>query len=96
MDIQHPKGGLRKGMQRVAGLDNEQRKELFQATGLSMGLRPSAAEKDFWVCFMLDHLFNTCALKERFVFKGGTSLSKVYQLIERFSEDIDLILDWRP
>jgi len=82
-------------MQRVAGLDNEQRKELFQATGLAMGLRPSAAEKDFWVCYMLDHFFNVCALKERFVFKGGTSLSKVYHLIERFSEDIDLILDWR-
>ncbi len=82
-------------MQYVAGLDDEQRKELFQATGLSMGLRPSAAEKDFWVCFMLDHLFNDCKLRNQFVFKGGTSLSKVYHIIERFSEDIDLILDWR-
>lgn len=44
---------------------------------------------------MLDYLFHRYAWKERLVFKGGTSLSKAYHLIERFSEDIDLILDWR-
>ena len=49
----------------------------------------------FWVCFMLDHLFHDCKYKNAFVFKGGTSLSKSYHVIERFSEDIDLILDWR-
>ena len=44
---------------------------------------------------MLDHLFHDCKYKNAFAFKGGTSLSKSYHVIERFSEDIDLILDWR-
>ena len=49
-------------------------------------------EKDFWVCLTLDYLFHHCKWKQAFAFKGGTSLSKVYGLIDRFSEDIDLIL----
>ena len=44
---------------------------------------------------MLDYLFHDCKYKNAFVFKGGTSLFKSYHVIERFSEDIDLILDWR-
>jgi len=44
---------------------------------------------------MLDHLFHECKYNDAFVFKGGTSLSKSYHVIERFSEDIDIILDWR-
>lgn len=82
-------------MKKVANLTNEERQELFQATALKMGMRPDVVEKDFWVCYMLDHLFNDCEYKDAFVFKGGTSLSKSYHVIERFSEDIDLILDWR-
>lgn len=82
-------------MKRVAKLSNEERQELFQATAINMGMRPEVVEKDFWVCFMLDHLFHDCEYKDAFVFKGGTSLSKSYHVIERFSEDIDLILDWR-
>lgn len=82
-------------MKKVAKLTNEERQELFQATAVKMGMRPEVIEKDFWVCFMLDHLFHECEYKDAFVFKGGTSLSKAYHVIERFSEDIDLILDWR-
>lgn len=48
-----------------------------------------------WVCCVLDHLFRRSDFAGSMVFKGGTSLSKAYGLIERFSEDIDLILDWR-
>lgn len=44
---------------------------------------------------MLVHLFHDCKYKNAFAFKGGTSLSKSYHVIERFFEDIDLILDWR-
>jgi len=44
-------------------------------------------EKDFWVCYMLDYLFHRCAWRDNIAFKGGTSLSKAYGLIERFSED---------
>ena len=60
-----------------------------------MGLDDAIVEKDFWVCFTLDYLFHRCPWKETITFKGGTSLSKAFNLISRFSEDIDLILDWR-
>jgi hypothetical protein len=58
-------------------------------------MNPVIVEKDFWVCWILKHLFAEPTLKLQMVFKGGTSLSKVFGLIDRFSEDIDLILDWR-
>lgn len=51
-------------------------------------------EKDFWVCLMLDIIFNKIKYKDIFTFKGGTSLSKGYDIINRFSEDIDLILNY--
>ena len=82
-------------MKEVAKLSIKDRTELFQAVAIKMGMQPDMVEKDFWVCFMLDHLFHDCQYKRAFVFKGGTSLSKSYHVIERFSEDIDLILDWR-
>lgn len=82
-------------MKRVALLPDNEREELFKATAMKIGIRPEAVEKDFWVCYMIDHLFHDCEYKDAFVFKGGTSLSKAYHLINRFSEDIDLILDWR-
>ena len=59
------------------------------------GIHAAIVEKDLWVCLTLHYLFQKSKWKERFVFKGGTCLSKVYHLIDRFSEDIDLILDWR-
>lgn len=55
------------------------------------GLSPVVMEKDFWVCWMLGVLF-AGMFRDHLVFKGGTSLSKVFGLIERFSEDIDLSL----
>ena len=82
-------------MQKFILMTSEEKKEVFQSVSYSMGMRPDIIEKDFWVCFMLNHLFHDCKYKDAFVFKGGTSLSKAYHLIERFSEDIDLILDWR-
>lgn len=57
------------------------------------GVLPVIVEKDFWVCWALDHLF--ADFPHRLIFKGGTSLSKVFGLIERFSEDIDLAFDRR-
>lgn len=47
-------------------------------------------EKDFWVTWILGVIFSDPELEPHFVFKGGTSLSKVYQVIDRFSEDVDL------
>jgi hypothetical protein len=58
-------------------------------------MNPAIVEKDFWVCWILKLLFAEPTLKNQMVFKGGTSLSKVFGLIDRFSEDIDLVLDWR-
>ena len=58
-------------------------------------MNPAVVEKDFWVCWVLSRLFGDPLLKQHIVFKGGTSLSKVFGIIERFSEDIDLVLDWR-
>ena len=82
-------------MRNVAKLSDNDRRELFRNTADKMGLHDSIVEKDFWVCFMLDYLFHRSAWKDTITFKGGTSLSKAFNLINRFSEDIDLILDWR-
>lgn len=82
-------------MKNIATIKENDRKALFQNTAAKMGLTNAIIEKDFWVCFMLDYLFHRCKWKNSIAFKGGTSLSKAYALIERFSEDIDLILDWR-
>ena len=62
---------------------------------IKRGIHKAIVEKDFWVCLTLDYLFNKSAHKDAFVFKGGTSLSKGFNIINRFSEDVDLILDWR-
>ena len=82
-------------MDKVASLPADQRRELFQEAGSRRGMSPGVVEKDFWVCWVLKKLFTDSELKDRMVFKGGTSLSKVFGLIDRFSEDIDLVLDWR-
>lgn len=82
-------------MDKVAQFSATQRRELFSEAAARLGMTPAVVEKDFWVTWVLDRLFATPALARLLMFKGGTSLSKVYGLIERFSEDIDLILDWR-
>lgn len=82
-------------MEKVARLSGKERLEIFSATAEKMGVIDALIEKDFWVCFVLKAIFESEVLKDHLLFKGGTSLSKVYNLINRFSEDIDLILDWR-
>ncbi len=82
-------------MRKVARLADSDRSELFRNTADKMGLNDAIVEKDFWVCFTLDYLFQRSPWKDAITFKGGTSLSKAFHLISRFSEDIDLILDWR-
>ncbi len=57
-----------------------------------LGLPVQAVEKDWWVTIVLKAIFSS-KYAEHFVFKGGTSLSKAYHLIDRFSEDIDLAID---
>lgn len=67
------------------------RRGLFLATANRIGTTIQNIEKDFWVTWVLDLLFNGKQPNEpRLLFKGGTSLSKAYSLISRFSEDIDI------
>ncbi|MEX2132228.1 MAG: nucleotidyl transferase AbiEii/AbiGii toxin family protein [Pseudohongiellaceae bacterium] len=82
-------------MDKVARLAPGERSELFSQTAANIGTTPAVVEKDFWVSWVLKRLYDDRALGKRLMFKGGTSLSKVYKLIQRFSEDIDLVLDWR-
>ena len=81
-------------MERIAAATEQERNDLFRETGARKNMSPAIVEKDFWVCWTLGRLFASPELAPRIMFKGGTSLSKVFGLIERFSEDIDLILDW--
>ena len=62
----------------------------FQQAALKQSTLPVIVEKDFWVCWLLGVLFGDAELARQIVFKGGTSLSKVFGVIDRFSEDIDL------
>jgi hypothetical protein len=82
-------------MDNIAAGSASDRRDLFQESASRLGMNPAIVEKDFWVCWILKLLFAEPALKNQMVFKGGTSLSKVFGLIDRFSEDIDLVLDWR-
>ena len=82
-------------MNKIANLPKQQRSELFSETATLMNTTNSIVEKDFWVVWTLDKIFTDDILNKILMFKGGTSLSKVFNLIGRFSEDIDLILDWR-
>jgi hypothetical protein len=56
------------------------------------GISPEIVEKDFWVCWTLRQLFELQDIPH-LIFKGGTSLSKAFGIIKRFSEDIDLVLN---
>src|ERR1019366_3856367 len=67
------------------------RRDVFLGAATRLGTPEQNVEKDFWVAWTLDVLFNGLrAGHPRFLFKGGTSLSKAYGLISRFSEDIDI------
>ena len=79
----------------IAVASKKDREALFRNTAEKLGLTEAIIEKDFWVCWSLMYIFNESPWSKNLAFKGGTSLSKGYGLIERFSEDIDLILDWR-
>lgn len=80
-------------MDDVARWSFAERQTLFSETAARMGVASAViAEKDFWVCWTLHHLF-ALEFFPTLLFKGGTSLSKAFGLIERFSEDIDLTLN---
>jgi hypothetical protein len=82
---------MTEGFQTVLAASAEERRDLFVGAADRLRTNEQNIEKDFWVCWTLDALFNELeADGPRLLFKGGTSLSKGYGLIERFSEDIDI------
>jgi len=74
-------------------IPNDEQKIYFEQAQSRLGLPPVSIEKDFWVCWTLWKLFNLPEWGKQLVFKGGTSLSKGWGLIERFSEDIDIVIN---
>jgi hypothetical protein len=80
-------------MDDVARLPAKDRADLFAAAAAQRGLSPEIMEKDFWVCWTLKRVFSLPREPAGLIFKGGTSLSKVYGAIRRFSEDVDLSFD---
>ena len=71
----------------------DQAEALEVAAGMT-GRPPHLLEKDIWVVWTLSAIYRS-PLADKLTFKGGTSLSKVYKIIDRFSEDIDLTYDIR-
>jgi hypothetical protein len=73
-------------------LSDNDRRNLLAQVGRKQGLSPQAIEKDWWVTMVLKAIF-TLPFSKHILFKGGTSLSKCWNLIERLSEDIDIAID---
>jgi hypothetical protein len=80
-------------MDDIARLPLNDRTGLFAEVARNRGLTSAIIEKDFWVCWTLKRLFTLADPTAGLLFKGGTSLSKVFGMIERFSEDVDLSFD---
>lgn len=74
-------------------LQQSEQRVYFEQAGATMGLYAPYVEKDFWVCWVLNRLYSQPNLSDHITFKGGTSLSKVWGVIQRFSEDIDLTIN---
>jgi len=73
-------------------VEDDRKKLVYEQVAANEGLPPIAIEKDFWVTLVLESVFKL-EKAENMVFKGGTSLSKGWNLIQRFSEDVDLAVD---
>ena len=74
-------------------LSEQDRKDAFDRTARDLNTETLHIEKDFWVCWVLDALYNHLPeTHPRLLFKGGTALSKAFELINRFSEDIDIVV----
>lgn len=70
----------------------EEQRAILTSASHKLGITANVVEKDIWLCWILGQLFS---LPTQMSFKGGTSLSKVFNLIDRFSEDIDITIDYR-
>ena len=79
-------------MDEFARREAADRRAFIEEAASRRDLTPTIIEKDFWVCWTLRRLMNCKDLSGQLMFKGGTSLSKAYDIIHRFSEDIDLTI----
>ena len=77
---------------KIVDLDTKKQKEIINSVSQKTGLSPVSIEKDWWVVQLLRALFSL-PYSNHMSFKGGTSLSKCWHLIERFSEDVDIAID---
>jgi len=75
-------------------LSEGRRREIFNQTSQRAALPPWSVEKDWWASMVLKNLFEL-DLSGQIVFKGGTSLSKGWNLIQRFSEDVDVAINMK-
>ncbi|MCK4881598.1 MAG: nucleotidyl transferase AbiEii/AbiGii toxin family protein [Candidatus Omnitrophica bacterium] len=80
-------------MDQIVRLPHKEKTAYFEVAAAGLNLPPEFIEKDFWVCWMLKQLFSLDPLGKHLTFKGGTSLSKCYNAIQRFSEDIDVSIE---
>lgn len=79
-------------MNKFFNIEKETKRQIIQQAAEQLGMAPFAVEKDWWVVQTLAIIFEM-EVGKHLVFKGGTSLSKGWGLIERFSEDIDFAID---
>ncbi|PKN00128.1 MAG: hypothetical protein CVU78_02850 [Elusimicrobia bacterium HGW-Elusimicrobia-2] len=74
-------------------LSEDDKQAYFGVAADNLHVMPQLIEKDFWVCWILKILFSLPESGSHFTFKGGTSLSKCYNIIKRFSEDVDVSIE---
>ena len=84
---------MNNNVQPFFSLSQTEQREIILTSATQLSMEPHVVEKDLWVCWVLNRLF---ALPNHLpmAFKGGTSLSKAYHVIHRFSEDVDVTIDY--
>lgn len=80
-------------MDKFVLLSDKDKRAYFEVAAADLNVMPQLIEKDFWVCWMLKTLFSLPKSGSHLTFKGGTSLSKCYDVIRRFSEDVDVSIE---
>jgi len=80
-------------MDKFVLLGDKDKRAYFEVAAADLNVMPQLIEKDFWVCWILKILFSLPESGSHLTFKGGTSLSKCYDVIRRFSEDVDVSIE---
>ena len=80
-------------MNKFLSLTSKDKRAYFEVAAANLNIMPQLVEKDFWVCWILKVIFSLPELGGHLTFKGGTSLSKCYNAIRRFSEDVDISIE---